>query len=57
MDIDNHTAKDLAAINNRDEILRYLDAATAHLENNDKLVIFKTMKPIPDLTKINFIFN
>lgn len=36
LDIDRHTAKDLAAINNRDDILRYLDAATAHLELVDK---------------------
>lgn len=36
LDIDSHTAKDLAAINNRDEILRYLDAASAHLEISDK---------------------
>lgn len=36
LDIDRHTAKDLAAINNRDDILRYLDAACAHLEQSDK---------------------
>lgn len=36
IDIDRHTAKDLAAMNNRDDILRYLDAATAHLEAIDK---------------------
>lgn len=36
LDIDRHTAKDLAAINNRDDILRYLDSATAHLEQSDK---------------------
>lgn len=36
LDIDRHTAKDLAAINNRDDILRYLDSATAHLELTDK---------------------
>lgn len=36
LDIDRHTAKDLAAINNRDDILRYLDASTANLELTDK---------------------
>lgn len=36
LDIDKHSAKDLAAINNRDEILRYLDAATANFEANDR---------------------
>lgn len=36
LDIDNHTAQDLAAINNRDNILRYLDAAAANLEAVDK---------------------
>lgn len=36
LDIDRHTAKDLAAINNRDNILRYLDGATAQLELSDK---------------------
>ena len=36
LDIDHHSAQDLAAINNRDEILRYLDAASAHLETSDK---------------------
>uniref|UniRef100_A0A336MIP0 CSON002290 protein n=1 Tax=Culicoides sonorensis TaxID=179676 RepID=A0A336MIP0_CULSO len=36
LDIDSHTAKDLAAINNRDDILQYLDAAAAHLELSDK---------------------
>lgn len=38
MDIDNHTAQELAAINGRDDILRYLDSVAAKLENNDKLV-------------------
>lgn len=36
LDVDNHTAKELGAIHNRDDILRYLDAATAHLENTEK---------------------
>lgn len=36
LDIDNHNPQQLAAINNRDEILRYLDAAAAHLEVSDK---------------------
>lgn len=36
LDIDRHTAKELAAINNRDDILRYLDNATAHLEQIDR---------------------
>ncbi|XP_037039366.1 Usher syndrome type-1G protein homolog [Bradysia coprophila] len=43
LDIDRHSAKDLAAINNRDDILRYLDSATAQLELKDrkKAKIFK----------------
>lgn len=36
LDIDNHTPQQLAAINNREDILRYLDAAAAHLETADK---------------------
>lgn len=36
MDIDGHTPQELAGINNRDEILRYLDGATAKLEAGDK---------------------
>ncbi|TDG46528.1 hypothetical protein AWZ03_007089 [Drosophila navojoa] len=36
LDIDRHSAKDLAAINNRDDILRYLDAAAASFEANEK---------------------
>lgn len=36
-DIDRHTAKDLAGINNREDILRYLDIATTNLEQKDKL--------------------
>lgn len=36
LDIDHHSAQDLAAINNRDNILRYLDAAAANLEAVDK---------------------
>lgn len=35
LDIDFHTAKDLAAINNRDEILRFLDTAIAKEEGKD----------------------
>lgn len=36
LDIDNHTPQNLAAINNRDEILRYLDMAAGNLEASDK---------------------
>lgn len=36
LDVDRHTAKDLAAINNQENILRYLDAAIANLELTDK---------------------
>lgn len=36
MDVEGHTAQDLAAMNGRDDILRYLDAAIGKLENNDK---------------------
>uniref|UniRef100_A0AAG5DI85 SAM domain-containing protein n=1 Tax=Anopheles atroparvus TaxID=41427 RepID=A0AAG5DI85_ANOAO len=36
LDIDHHSAQDLAAINNRDNILRYLDAAAATLEATDR---------------------
>lgn len=36
LDVDRHTAKDLAAINNQDAILRYLDAAITNLELTDK---------------------
>lgn len=36
LDIDNHNPQQLAAINNREDILRYLDAAAAHLEATDK---------------------
>lgn len=36
LDIDAHNAKDLAAINNRDDILRYLDAAITNYEATDK---------------------
>lgn len=38
LDIDKHSAKDLAAINNREDILRYLDTATANLELRDRYV-------------------
>ena len=38
LDIDMHSAKDLAAINNREDILKYLDSAGAQQEaNNPKL--------------------
>ncbi|XP_055920974.1 pre-mRNA splicing regulator USH1G [Eupeodes corollae] len=47
LDIDKHSAKDLAAINNRDEILRFLDAATANLEASDRKKA-KTMKEIAE---------
>ncbi|XP_055608989.1 pre-mRNA splicing regulator USH1G [Uranotaenia lowii] len=47
MDIDNHTAQDLAAINNRDNILRYLDAAAGNLEAVDK----KKVKDLKDQAK------
>lgn len=36
LDVDRHTAKDLAAINNQDGVLRYLDSALANLELTDK---------------------
>ncbi|XP_050091461.1 Usher syndrome type-1G protein homolog [Anopheles aquasalis] len=36
LDIDHHSAQDLAAINNRDHILRYLDGAAATLEATDR---------------------
>lgn len=36
LDIDNHNPQQLAAINNREDILRFLDAAAAHLEATDK---------------------
>jgi Usher syndrome type-1G protein len=36
LDIDSHNPQQLAAINNREDILRYLDAAAAHLEATDK---------------------
>lgn len=35
LDIDNHNPQQLAAINNRDEILNYLDNAAGHLETSD----------------------
>ena len=35
MDIDHHTPQNLAAINNRDNILRYLDSAATHLETSN----------------------
>lgn len=47
LDIDKHSAKDLAAINNRDEILRYLDAATANFEATDRKKA-KAMKEIAE---------
>lgn len=36
LDIDHHSAKDLSAINNRDDILQLLDNAMATLEMNDR---------------------
>ncbi|GLV34945.1 Scaffold protein containing ankyrin repeats and SAM domain [Carabus blaptoides fortunei] len=36
LDIDDHTPQDLAGINNREDILRYLDGATAKLEASDR---------------------
>lgn len=36
LDIDHHSAKDLAAMNNNDDILRLLDSAMATLEQNDR---------------------
>lgn len=36
LDIDGHDAKDLAAINNRQEILRYLDSAIENFEISDR---------------------
>ena len=36
LDIDYHTPKDLAAINNKEEILRFLDAAIDKAEATDK---------------------
>jgi len=36
LDIDKHSAKDLAAINGRDEILRYLDVAFTNFEATEK---------------------
>lgn len=36
MDIDGHNPQELAGINNRDEILRYLDGVAAKLEAGDK---------------------
>ncbi|XP_046809342.1 Usher syndrome type-1G protein homolog [Lucilia cuprina] len=47
LDIDKHSAKDLAAINNRDDILRYLDAATANFEANDRKKA-KAMKEVAE---------
>ncbi|XP_075169481.1 SAM_USH1G_HARP domain-containing protein Sans [Haematobia irritans] len=49
LDIDKHSAKDLAAINNRDEILRYLDAATASFETTDR----KKAKAMKELAEKN----
>ena len=36
LDIDFHTAKELAAMNGRDEVLRFLDAAAAKEESTNK---------------------
>lgn len=49
LDIDKHSAKDLAAINNRDDILRYLDGASANLEVTDR----KKAKAMRELAEKN----
>ncbi|XP_052840742.1 LOW QUALITY PROTEIN: pre-mRNA splicing regulator USH1G [Drosophila gunungcola] len=49
LDIDKHSAKDLAAINGRDEILRYLDVAFTNFEANDK----KKSKALKELAEKN----
>lgn len=36
MDIDGRTAQELAGMNSRDEILRYLDSVQAKMEAGDK---------------------
>lgn len=36
LDIDKHSPKDLAAINNRQQILHYLDTITINFEINDR---------------------
>jgi hypothetical protein len=41
LDIDFHTPKDLAAINNKDDILRYLDSALSKEEAKDKKKVGK----------------
>ncbi|XP_037948008.1 Usher syndrome type-1G protein homolog [Teleopsis dalmanni] len=49
LDIDKHSAKDLAAINNRDDILRYLDTAMSNFETNDR----KKAKALKELAEKN----
>ncbi|XP_055387466.1 pre-mRNA splicing regulator USH1G [Condylostylus longicornis] len=49
LDIDKHSAKDLAAINNRDDILRYLDTATANFEISER----KKAKAMKELAEKN----
>nr|XP_017008487.2 LOW QUALITY PROTEIN: Usher syndrome type-1G protein homolog [Drosophila takahashii] len=49
LDIDKHSAKDLAAINGRDEILRYLDVAFTNFETNEK----KKSKALKELAEKN----
>jgi hypothetical protein len=52
LDIDFHTAKELAAMNNRDEILRYLDSVVAAEEtNNRKAAKAKRDKALKDAEK------
>ncbi|KAF4521183.1 hypothetical protein B566_EDAN010645 [Ephemera danica] len=52
LDIDFHTAKELAAMNNRDEILRYLDSVVAAEEtNNRKVAKAKRDKALKDAEK------
>nr|NP_610829.1 scaffold protein containing ankyrin repeats and SAM domain, isoform A [Drosophila melanogaster]NP_788340.1 scaffold protein containing ankyrin repeats and SAM domain, isoform B [Drosophila melanogaster]AOQ11773.1 Sans-RA [synthetic construct]AAF58438.1 scaffold protein containing ankyrin repeats and SAM domain, isoform A [Drosophila melanogaster]AAO41397.1 scaffold protein containing ankyrin repeats and SAM domain, isoform B [Drosophila melanogaster]AAQ21582.1 LD20463p [Drosophila melanogas len=49
LDIDKHSAKDLAAINGRDEILRYLDVAFTNFEATEK----KKSKALKELAEKN----
>jgi hypothetical protein len=46
LDIDFHSAKDLAAINSRDDILRFLDAAIAKEEAKEPKKVGKTLNYI-----------
>lgn len=58
MDVDGHSAQELAAINGREDILRYLDQSTAKLENNDKYVLIIRslicLCPVRNITVISF---